>query len=135
MNNHIQNFEVIQSDREALRAVSGAYFEANSPNAMLTALHLQFEGHAIELRCHDDDSLQISECTELRSEDGETKMSLSDGHTWTAAITKPILWVWSMVNQYGYFDGIQLHFASNAEDSGVLIQITAAGGALRVREI
>lgn len=134
MNKHIQELEVVQSERDLLRAVSGAYFEANLSNAMLTALHLKFEGRTIELRCDDDDSLQISECTEIKSDEGESEMPLS-GHPWAAATTKPILWVWSMVNQYDCFDGVQLHFADNVEDSGVLIQIIAAGGSLKVREI
>ncbi len=126
---------IVQLERERLKAVTGIYFDAESHKPMLTAIRFQFESRLIELRCDDDDAIKLSECSETKVRETETIISLSAELPWARAISKPILWVWSMTNQYNYFDGIQIHFADNVEDPGVLIQMITGAGRLSVRTL
>ena len=135
MNSLTEQLAVIHSERKTLTTVEGVVFDSDKPGHMLVALRLHFDNSSVEIDCDADDSLTITNCEDSELEDGETVVSLSHDEFWSSALGKPLLWVWSMVNQNGYFDGLQLHFADNVSDPGVQVQIIAVAGELELRKL
>lgn len=81
-----------------------------------------------------DDSLVLCEASEWQPDPDLVHVSMTDEEPWCAAVGKPIIWSWSMVNQQGYRDGYQLEFAENVSDTEIVVQLLVLGG-VQVRRV
>jgi hypothetical protein len=102
---------------------------------MLVALRFQFENEIVVLAANEDDSIGVFDSSWNLEVDGNISRNLDETPPWKLAISKPLLWSWRMVNQYDYFDGMQLHFAQDVDDTGVLVQLIVVASEIKVIEI
>jgi len=121
----------IHDQRLRLRQVT-AHVRESAPVPYIRALSLVFDAVSIVLVAEEDDSLSIA------SEYADPELSpvsLGAEKPWSRALGKPLLWSWSMTNQQGYRDGLQLELANNVDDPSVVIQILVEASNIKVRQI
>ena len=127
--------DLTKSSQKLVDAV-GYYegFDDEDSSPLLCAIALCFDGLILYVVAQEDDSF------ELRREDWRpdlrwTVVSLMERRPWSAAKGKPLLWSWMLLNQQGYFDGLQLEFSRNSEDRSVVVQLVAIGSEVKQREV
>lgn len=121
----------IHDQRLRLRQVT-AHVRESVPVPYIRALSLVFDAVSIVLVAEDDDSLSIA------SEYADPELSpisLGAEQPWSRALGKPLLWSWSLTNQQGYRDGLQLELANNVDDASVVIQILVEASTIKLRQI
>jgi hypothetical protein len=115
--------EIAWHERQRLTNVFGVN-EADHSGPGYSQITLEFERSSIQLSTDEADGL-VTEARSTRSPDadGMPARDLSLQAPWSSAVGKPLLWFWSMTNQFGIRDGVQLQFAENVETKSVTIQI------------
>lgn len=99
----------------------------------LAGLMLGFERGAVMIEAvGDDDTISVRA---VREGDGEV---LSELTPWRDGIGRGVIWVWSLTNQQGYQDGLQLEFGKPAQPDQpdqLSVQIMAAASVLHVSTV
>ena len=126
--------QVLHEEPQLLRNVAGVVSQTDEPSdqAMLLAIVLAFETCRVAVVAQADDSIDI------RSAEGLVEacdIDLSAVSPWNQAIGKPLMWSWTMTNQQGYFDGLQLEFAEHSGAEAVVVQAICIGSELKIRAI
>lgn len=100
------------------------YFYTPSP-MYIRFIKLIFQKGIFFITVQEDDSLELTEniAESILEEDGLEKINVSDELPWKLSIGKSVLWARTMVNQQGYFDGLQFDFANNVSQEPVIIQL------------
>ncbi|MCG8424016.1 MAG: DUF6334 family protein [Proteobacteria bacterium] len=129
--------EQIHEGGGSLRAVNGVFWHSENESELpvFVALSLVFEEGEVLVAVEEDDSLFIGDEKMLRTDPATRSVALSAMAPWNGAIGLPLLWSWTLTNQQGYVDGLQLEFAANVESPSVLIQLLAVAGEIKVRQI
>ena len=129
--------EQIHETGGRLRAVNGFFWhsEDESEVPMFVALSLVFEEGEVLIAAEEDDSLLIGDKEGLHTDPAIRSASLSALAPWSGTLGLPLLWSWTLTNQQGYVDGLQLEFATNAKSASVLIQLLALASEIKVRQI
>lgn len=65
----------------------------------------------------------------------DPRMNVSGKPPWNSAIGKPIFWVWTLINQSGFQDGLQIEFGFTVHDSHCVVQLQGAASTLEVLEV
>jgi Family of unknown function (DUF6334) len=117
----------------------GARVTATPPTARNPeTLTLDFEGVQIVFVARSDDSLAVCDLTDVEApeaEDDVETVDLTDEDPWRAAVGKPLMWAWSMTNNFGYRDGFQLEFAVDTSDSAVVVQLIVLSSWIHIRPL
>lgn len=99
----------------------------------LVALTLRFEHASVLVEADaDDDTIRL---TSTSGTEGE---SLSHLAPWTSAVGRGVRWVWSLTNQQGYDDGVQMEFGNRAQEGQPIhlcVQLLVVASALRISEV
>jgi len=82
----------------------------------------------------DDDSLKLTDSVAEVDVDVDdfNSVNMSDKLPWQSAIGRSVRWVWTMVNQQGYLDGLQFEFANNITQEPVVIQLIAIASSIKL---
>jgi len=104
-----------------------------SPVVHVGALSLTFDSGVVVLIAEADASLTISDPAGWQPDPGLVPISLDVKEPWNLALGKPLLWTWSMTNQFGYRDGLQLEFAEDVTDTSVVIQLIVMASTIMQR--
>ena len=88
-----------------------------------------FAGNQFVSASAEGDTDEIALGTDSPTKDSD---DVSGRSPWVAAIGKPLLWAWSLRNQQGYCDGVQLEFRTTVSDSGPILQLATRASCLRV---
>lgn len=124
-------FADLCSSDERLTDVEGQYvFDDSTP--MLTAIKITFEPTIVILVAQDDDSIKVLTDGPLVDLPHSKVRTLLHTPAWEKAALRPLLWAWKMVNQQGYFDGLQFDFANSAEESVSRVQLLVVGSEFKV---
>lgn len=124
---------LVHDDRLRLTEVT-AHVRFSPVRGQMEALSLSFGAVTCIVVAEDDDSLTVT--SDWTADPALSSVSLSAEQPWKAAIGKPLLWSWSMTNQQGYRDGLQLELAMNvSDDSPVVIQLFSIGSEINVRAV
>ena len=102
---------------------------------MLLAVRFQFTNEIVVLAAQDDDSLGVFGSSWDCDGIDIVSRNLGKFSPWNLAIAKPLLWSWRMINQQGYFDGVQLQFGSNVTDLGVQVQLIVVSSEVKIKII
>jgi hypothetical protein len=97
------------------------------------ALTLTFDSVVVVLVAEQDDSLTIADPGGWQPEPDLVPISLAAEEPWRLALGKPLLFTWSMTNQFGYRDGLQLEFAEDVTDTSVVIQLVVMASTVMQR--
>lgn len=125
----------IHSGSDYLLRVQGVYWVDPPHQDMLVAICFEYDQWPIVAWAAEDDTIHIEESSVYRRPTGVVLRDLSSIPPWKDAVGKPLLWSWSMTNQQGYRDGLQLHFANTADEMGVEIQLLVVASEISVRII
>ena len=109
-------------------------FKEGNTKCSLCAIGFIFEKDSFYVVAREDDSFAL-QYGDWRHSPELIPISLVDKQPWSLAIGCPLLWSWMLYNQQGYFDGIQIEFAKNAESKSVVIQLVALGSEVKQREV
>ncbi len=124
-----ESFAELFCSRQQLVSVEGQFIVYDDPPGppLLVAIKLYFENISILAIVQNDDSieLRVNGCF-VDAPDHEVRV-LNELAPWNAAISRPLLWAWMMINQQGYFDGLQFDFAENVSAPVSRIQLLALG--------
>ena len=102
--------------------------------AELRGLVLGFERRGYWVAVSEDDEIMVSE--EPPSEGGECgKVDLSADEPWRGLLGRRLRWVWQLVNQQGYADGLQFEWAPDHSRAGKTLQLVAVAGRLAVARV
>ncbi|WP_372365469.1 DUF6334 family protein [Candidatus Uabimicrobium sp. HlEnr_7] len=105
-----------------------AYFEKfDKERQMLIAISFKFENTLLQIKAEDDDSISIHSENQFDCEKNIYQFDLANLEFWKAYLGKPLLWSWTMFNNFGYFDGIQLEFVESTK-----IQLLACGSEIKI---
>ena len=63
----------------------------------------------------EDDSLKLTDKLPNKFLRTNSLIFQSNQRPWKWLIGSPVRWVWNMVNQQGYLDGLQFEFSENVE--------------------
>ncbi len=94
-------------------------------------IKLAFQQNSFFVVVKEDDSLELTDKVTFTENDFK-RINMSDKLPWQAAIGKQIRWIWTMVNQQGYLDGLQFEFANNINQKPVVIQLIAVASGIKV---
>ena len=111
---------------EHLMDVEGQFFLHDGLQS-LTAVKLKFENISIMLIAQEDDSIEIELNGCFVNASGYEIQRLDRSAPWNTAISRPLLWAWMLINQQGYFDGLQFEFAESVEAAVSRIQLLVIG--------
>jgi hypothetical protein len=128
-------FSRVHETGEHLVGVKGYFFVDATSDDMLVAIRFHFDSDIVVIAVREDDSLAIFGTAWNCTEEGVVSRELSGIAPWNAAVTKPLLWSWRMINQQGYFDGVQLQFGENVDDSIVQVQLIAIASEIKIRDL
>lgn len=91
-------------------------------------ISLQFKGGEVTITANaEDDSIQLRE----GGPEFPATFDLSGNSPWLSTIGSGVIWVWTLENQQGYVDGIQLEFNKDGVQADV--QFICEASALSVR--
>ncbi len=124
-------FADLCSSDERLTDVEGQFVSDDS-TPMLTAIKITFEPTIVILLAQDDDSIKVLTDGALVDLPHSEVRTLLHTPAWEKAALRPLLWVWKMVNQQGYFDGLQFDFANSAEEAVSRVQLLVVGSEFKV---
>jgi len=125
-------FQILCARRKRLVDVSGQFFPSEE-RRMLTAIKLDFDGTSVLLTAQSaDDSIDVTFNESILDEPGYKIENLNDVEPWKNALHRPMLWAWRMINQQGYFDGLQFDFAENVEDKVTRIQLLVVASEFKI---
>jgi hypothetical protein len=125
-------FSVVHESGERLTEVSGYFFVDETNRKMLVAVRLRFEREVVVLTANDDDSIGVFDASWKCSEEGVDLHDLSDLRPWNCVVDKPLLWSWTLTNQQGYFDGVQLQFGTSTCDAHAPLQLMVVAGEFKI---
>ncbi len=91
---------------------------------------LVFGTKTVSIEVLDDDSLRVSSSI---SSNSYVELKSNYSSPLHRVIGQPLRWAWTMTNNYGYFDGIQLEFAGAVEDTANIIQFQAIASRIDYR--
>lgn len=128
-------FLSIHETGEHLCTVKGFFFIDENSDEMLVALKFRFDNESVVLVAQEDDSFEVLGDDWRCTEKNILLRDLSEEDPWKFAISKPLLWSWRMINQQGYFDGIQLQFGVDVTDSLVKVQLIVIASEIKVFKI
>jgi hypothetical protein len=130
INQVIALFAAVCDSGVPLTDVYGQYLSLNGPPDLI-ALRLEFGDQSVLLTAMEDDSLKVSANQALEIFADHTVRQLTHISPWKDAVSRPLMWAWTMVNQQGYFDGIQLEFAESSEEEATRIQLLVIASSLK----
>lgn len=110
-----------------------ALVERFENGAILTGLVLHLDSASITLLAMEDDSISASIQDGHAVSPGE--MSSEPALLWKSIVGMELLWVWTMTNQQGYWDGLQIEFSDRGGESGCLFQVVVCAGMLIERRV
>jgi hypothetical protein len=93
-------------------------------------ISFQFGSRNIFVEALDDDTLQVSSA--MNNKDYIELIS-DYSSPLLRAIGQPLRWVWTMTNNNGYFDGIQMEFAESAKSDANIIQLQVIASRIEYR--
>ena len=123
MSTNEEPFWDVHESGECLVGVQGSFFVDETSDNMLVAVRFQFENEIVVLAAQEDDTLGVFGASWECDEKDIVSRDLNKISPWNLAITRPLLWSWRMTNQFGSFDGIQLEFGLNFDDSIFQLQL------------
>jgi hypothetical protein len=94
-------------------------------------IKLAFQQGTYFVVAKEDDSLELTR--DATSIDFEG-IKVSSEFPWHSAIGKHVRWVWTMVNQQGYLDGLQFEFANNITQEPIVIQLIAMASGIDIHK-
>lgn len=109
-------------------------FDDGNLEHVLCSIGFVFEKTAFYVVAQEDDSFTLHPSDRCIDQEW-IPVSFIKRRPWSLAIGKPIFWSWTLYNQQGYFDGIQLVFADNSESRSIAIQLIALGSEIKQREV
>ena len=113
----------IFDDGGRLLGVNAAILESE----WVTAIELRFESLSAVFRAvSDDDSLNLS-IASLSPEPGEVIVDLGSSPPWMNCVGSGLQWVWQLINQQGYHDGVRFEFGE-----GTIIELVVVASAIKV---
>ncbi len=84
---------------------------------LIVGVRLVFETRTLDCLANpDDDTIAISAASAVP----EAELSSCVHPVWLRAIGRPLMWTWSLENNQGYWDAIQLEFAHDSGDRDVI---------------
>lgn len=125
--------QLIHEGRLRLTQVT-AHVRTSPFRAHTQALAMTFGEVSCVVIAEPDDSLRLADASWTADPD-LSPIDISDREPWSRALGKPLMWSWSMTNQQGYRDALQLELAQDVDDPPVLIQLVALGSEIKVRSV
>jgi hypothetical protein len=125
--------QLIHEGRLRLTQVT-AHVRTSPFRAHTQALAMRFGDASCVVIAEPDDSLRLADASWTPDAD-LSPIIVSDQEPWRGALGKPLMWSWSMTNQQGYRDALQLELAQDVDDPPVLIQLVALGSEIKVRSV
>ncbi len=113
------------------------FFHQNLP-AEIGAIKLWFQKEVfLVIVKPDDDSLEITKehIDRVLEEEGYKSTQMSNEMPWKLAIGNHVRWIWTLVNQQGYLDGLQFEFADNISQEQVIIQLIAIASRIDIKTV
>jgi hypothetical protein len=112
------------------------FFHPNLPTE-IGAIKLWFQKGIFFVVAKSDDSL---ECTDKNIESDLKKEGFKSTHSshdmpWQPAIGRHIRWIWTLMNQQDYLDGLQFEFADNVSQKSVIIQLIAIASRIDIKTV
>lgn len=108
-------------------------YHADIPNS-IGIIKFSFQQGNYFIVAKEDDSLKLTDklASRLLKKESFISQNSSNQWPWQWVIGKPVRWVWNMVNQQGYLDGLQFEFSENVEKESLVIQLMAIASAIEV---
>jgi hypothetical protein len=125
--------QLVHEGRLRLTQVT-AHVRTSPFRAHTQALSMTFGDVSCVVVAEPDDSLRLADASWTAHPD-LSPIDVSNQEPWSRALGKPLLWSWSMTNQQGYRDALQLELAQDVDDPPVLIQLVALGSEIKVRSV
>ncbi|REJ65138.1 MAG: hypothetical protein DWQ31_19195 [Planctomycetota bacterium] len=135
MGTKTEPFSAVHESGDCLESVHGYFFVDQVCDDLLVAVRLKFDDEIVVLTAEEDDTIGVFGPSWRRDSEDVELRGLSGTPPWTSAIGKPLLWSWTMTNQLGYFDGVQIQFGTNVENAGVQVQLLVVASEIKVRII
>jgi hypothetical protein len=96
-------------------------------------IKLAFQQNHYFVVATEDDSLEVTDNVANLFEPNDFKcVDMSDRSPWQSAIGKQVRWIWTMVNQQGYLDGLQFEFANDISQKPVVLQLIAIASGIDI---
>ena len=98
----------------------------------MVALRLSFGSKSIMLIANEDDSISVVGDQEMHEVALHESRDIGHSLPWAKVIQRPMLWAWVLINQQGYFDGVQMEFAETCDSTRTRIQLLVEASAFKV---
>ncbi len=125
--------QLVHQGRLRLTQVT-AHVRTSPFRAQTQALSMTFGEVSCVVIAEPDDSLRLADASWTPDPD-LSPIIVGDQEPWSRALGKPLMWSWTMTNQQGYRDALQLELAQDVDDPPVLIQLLALGSEIKVRTV
>ena len=126
-------FRRLFSSDEILLDVAGAFFINDVGPSMLVQIRLSFTTTVVLLSAREDDTVSVSHNEQFDDAAHTEILSLNEVSPWKEARTRPLLWAWTMTNQFQAIDGLQLDFAHATDSPAVRIQLLVMGSEFKLQ--
>ena len=113
-----------------------SFFHPDLPTE-IGVIKLCFQKGIFFVVAQNDDSLELTDRNienDLKKE-GFKSIRLSNDMPWQSAIGRHIRWLWTLMNQQGYIDGLQFEFADNVSQEAVIIQLIAIASRIDIKTV
>jgi len=97
----------------------------------VTAVGLRFESTSAVFRANPDDDTLIASVGTLTPHSDETLVDLSDSSPWNTCLGAGACWLWQIINQQGYSDGVRLEFGNSDEQSRATVELLVMASAIK----
>jgi hypothetical protein len=112
------------------------YFYWDDIRIFTVIIKLVFQHETFFILANGDDSLELTrKFPNLPSLEELTMTRGSEMVPWRFAIGRHLRWGWMMINQQGYFDGIQLEFGNGDKEESISIQLIAIASSLKIQTV
>ncbi len=116
---------------EKLLSVHEAYWQSDDASGqLLVSIRLEFEeSKCLTIRAiDDDDSIEISDNTEIQF--SKNVILMKDSRRWKHYLGRTVVWLRIMINNNGYFDGLQCEFWD--ENNTLQVQLLCSASELHM---
>lgn len=130
----LSNFEKIIERYESLKRVCYIILP-ELPND-ISAVKVEFSESTVFIVVNEDDDTLHAVPQLPHPLEGREHIDVSANCPWRNIVGKPVRWVWDLINNQGYLDGMQFEFTSDTrKGKATIIQMMGMASRISVRSV
>jgi hypothetical protein len=118
------------------RLINVEYTADKETKKIINSVIFSFEKIVFTAYAVDEDDSVLITTERMKIDINDCKFSANTLYPWSKAVGLSIRWLWTLINQQGYPDGVQIEFAKDIYDTApVGIQLIVSNSEIHLYEI